>query len=91
MAYEQKEMCGVLFRNDRKTQDNHPDHNGSCTINGVEYWISAWVKEGQRGKFFSMAFKPKLDNQKRAVDALRKGADAAKPSNPEPDDSNVPF
>jgi hypothetical protein len=59
MAYEPKDNSGILSRNQRKEQPSHPDHTGSATINGVEYWISAWVKDGTRGKFFSLAFKPK--------------------------------
>lgn len=50
---------GVLFRNDKATTDKHPTHTGSINIDGTEYWLSAWVKEGAKGKFFSMAVKPK--------------------------------
>lgn len=50
---------GILGRNDRKEKESHPTHSGQCTIDGKEYWLSAWVKEGERGKFFSLAFKPK--------------------------------
>jgi hypothetical protein len=52
-------MRGVLFKNDRKEQDSHPDYKGSCEINGVEHWISAWIKEGRQGKFMSLSFKVK--------------------------------
>lgn len=52
---------GALFKNDRKEKDSHADYQGSATINGVEFWISSWIKEGQKGKFMSLAFKPKLE------------------------------
>ncbi len=50
MAYEQRDMSGSLFKNDRKTTDNHPDYNGSVMINGQEMWISAWIKSPQKDK-----------------------------------------
>lgn len=57
---------GIIFRNDRKEKPNHPDAKGSCTIGGVEYWISGWIKEGQKGKFTSLSFKPKEEAQASA-------------------------
>ncbi len=59
MAFEQRDNSGTLSRNDRKSQPNHPDHRGSCIIDGEEYWISAWIKDGRNGKFFSLAFQRK--------------------------------
>jgi hypothetical protein len=50
---------GVLFKNDRKEQDNHPDYKGSINIDGQEFWLSAWIKESQKGKFMSLSVKPK--------------------------------
>ncbi len=52
-------MSGSLFRNDRKNNDKSPDYQGTVMINGVEMWINGWLKEGNNGKFFSLAFKPK--------------------------------
>jgi hypothetical protein len=51
-------MRGTLGKNDRREKDTHPEYTGKCEIDGKMYWISAWVKEGQGRKFFSLAFKP---------------------------------
>lgn len=59
MAYELRELSGSLFKNDKKETDSHPNMTGSALIDGVEYWISAWTKEGNKGKWISLAFKQK--------------------------------
>jgi len=59
MAWEQKDMSGTLFKNDKRESDSHPHARGDCLIDGVAYWVSAWTKEGKRGKFQSLAFKRK--------------------------------
>jgi len=69
MAYEMKEGSGSLFKNNKKTTDNHPDFTGSIMLDGKEHWFSGWVKESPKaGKFFSVSvgkvkepvgFKPK--------------------------------
>jgi hypothetical protein len=50
---------GILFRNSDKQKENDRDYRGELTINGVEYWLSAWIKEGKKGKFLGLAVKPK--------------------------------
>ena len=50
---------GSLFKNDKKKTDKHPDYTGSGEVDGVEYWFSAWIKEGKKGKFMSLSFQPK--------------------------------
>ena len=70
-------LRGVLFRNDRKESDNHPDYKGSAQIDGVEYWLSAWIKEGQKGKFMSLSFKAKDGN---AVAPSQRKAEQKKPA-----------
>lgn len=75
MAFEQKDNSGSLFKNDRKEKDSHPDYRGSAMIDGVEMWISAWLKEGKNGtKFMSLSFKPK-DEQKPQAKGGGRGAD----------------
>ena len=60
---DKRDMSGVLFKNGRKQTDSHPDYTGTCTINGEEFYMSAWLKTGKAGKFMSFAYKPK-ENRK---------------------------
>ena len=59
MAYEQRDNSGSLFKNDYKKTSAQPDYTGNAMFNGVEGKISAWLKDGQRGKYMSLAFTPK--------------------------------
>ena len=56
---EAVDMGGSLFKNDRKSKDTHPDLTGNATINGVEYYLSAWRKAGAKGDFYSLSIRPK--------------------------------
>jgi hypothetical protein len=58
---QNRDNSGTLGRNKRREKDTHPTHSGQCTIDGKQYWISAWIKDGRDGeRFFSIAFKPKM-------------------------------
>lgn len=73
MAYEQKEMSGSLFKNDKREKDTHPNATGSCLIDGVDYWISAWTKKDKNGNpWQSLAFKKKDGAQTQASIAKAK-------------------
>ncbi|QRE00553.1 hypothetical protein [Burkholderia phage BCSR129] len=56
------ELRGVLFKTREKRNERSPDYNGNCQIDGVEYWVSGWVKEGRSGKFLSLSFNKKDQN-----------------------------
>lgn len=59
MAYEHKPGAFSLFKNDRKTADNHPDYKGEGKdLDGKPIEVAAWLKEGTKGKFMSCNFKP---------------------------------
>jgi hypothetical protein len=90
MAYELRDQSGSLFKNDKHvTGDSLPSYRGDCMVNGKKMSVSAWVKEGKNGKFFSLAFqepyiKPEGQNaaQKPAINKDDPFADF---------DSEIPF
>jgi hypothetical protein len=59
MKYEQKQNTGVLFKNNKKESDRHPDYTGNILLPEGEFMVSAWVKDGKSGKFFSLSVKKK--------------------------------
>jgi hypothetical protein len=76
--FEHKENSGSVWVNDRKTEDRHPDRTGSATIDGVEYWVSGWLKKTKDDKpYLSLAFKPK--NADTAQSKKPAGGGAARP------------
>lgn len=83
MGYEQKEGQGALFKNTKKTSANQPDYRGDCKINGVDCWLSAWIKEGKNGKFMSLAIAPKEADEKQH--------EPRKPAGKFDDDDSIPF
>ena len=61
MAYELKPGQGSIFKNDKKETDKHPDYKGSLmTPDGVECWVSMWVKRPEgKTPFFSVSIQTK--------------------------------
>jgi hypothetical protein len=72
MSYDNSNS-GMLARNDKKETETHPDFKGSINVDGVEYWLSAWVREGKPGgkmegrKFFSLSVSPKEQSAPKAA------------------------
>ena len=56
---------GVLYRNENKTSENHPDYSGSVNVAGTDFWLSGWLKESKKDgkKFFSLSVRPKGDTK----------------------------
>lgn len=63
MTYQQRDNTGTIFKNDRREKDTQPNARGTALIDGVEYEISAWTKQGQKGPFQSLSFKRKEQQQ----------------------------
>jgi hypothetical protein len=59
MAYDNTNS-GMLARNENRKTDSHPEYTGTLNVDGVDYWVSAWVNEGKPGgkmegkKYFSI-------------------------------------
>jgi predicted ester cyclase len=51
----------IFSKNERKTQETHPDWTGSLNVNGVEFFMDAWIKTKKdgSGKFFAGKIKRK--------------------------------
>jgi hypothetical protein len=56
---EKRDNSGVLFKNDKKDNERAPEYKGNIMVDGNEYWISAWIKEGKSGKFMGLAVSPR--------------------------------
>ncbi len=87
MSEHDNSNSGALFRNDRRTEETHPQYKGNgqhtCPSCGhvTEFWIAAWLNEAKKvGKYFKMRFSDK--------DAAPAGRPNSQPAE-EPDD--VPF
>lgn len=85
MAYEQRDNEGAIFKNEKREKDTHPHGTGKAMIGGVMYWVSAWTKEGAKGKFQSLSFKP-MDQQLQSQSKPAQSTAAA-----DFDDSEIPF
>lgn len=84
--YENKNQ-GVMFKNDRKTEEKHPDYTGTFwDADGGEYFCDAWIKKSQKtgGSFLSFRVKPKQ------AKATAKSEYSSRPLSEELDDT-VPF
>lgn len=61
--FQPRDNSGNLFKNDKGDNPNRPDYRGDAMVNGEMVQISAWIKEGAKGKFMSLSFSPKEERQ----------------------------
>lgn len=73
--FVQRDMCGSLFKNDKREKDSHPNAKGSANIGGVDYWVSAWTKKDKNGNAWqSLSFQPKDQKPTKAETSQRRDA-----------------
>lgn len=80
MAYQQKDLSGSAFKNDRKREGKKdPDYTGSMIVQGQPYWLDIWVvnKPGTDGydsnkkTFLSLGLRPKEERRANAEQARK--------------------
>jgi hypothetical protein len=87
---------GVLFNAiSKKTKPTFPDYSGSINVDGVDYWLNAWLKTSQKtgDKFMSLTVKPKeaAKPPPKPASDKRFGVSQARQLPPQDDDSDIPF
>jgi uncharacterized protein (DUF736 family) len=74
---------GALFKNNDKTEETHPDYRGRLNVDGVDLWLSAWLKTSKNGmKYMSLSVKPKDAKSARPKESARTDFD---------DSHSIPF
>lgn len=84
MAWEMTEGSGSLFKNDKEGNEKRPDYRGELLVGGQIYFISAWIREGKKGKFMSLSVKPKPDKAPEVLPSPKGGI-------AEMEDDSLPF
>ena len=64
---------GSIFRNDKKTDEKHPDMSGTINIDGTEFWISGWKKTSKAGTgFISLSVRPKAEQTRQSSEPTKR-------------------
>lgn len=83
MAEYSDENRGVLFREENKESDKHPDYTGKVNVEGIEFRLAGWIRESKNGKkFLSLAvseLKEQSGYEKAKAQAERLRTDDAPP------------
>jgi hypothetical protein len=79
---EPKDNSGALFKNDRRETEKQPYYTGDIRVAGIDYRISAWLNESQKGvRYMGLRVTPKDD-------VPSKNQQSAPPDDP---DDDFPF
>ena len=57
----------TLNKNDKGDNPKRPDYTGTANVDGIEFRISGWIREGQKGKFISGSVQLKDNNSAGAT------------------------
>lgn len=81
MTYDNNNR-GSIWKNDRREKNTHPHFTGTATVEGREYWVSAWKREdgaNPKSPALRFSFKPKDETPRR------------EPTPSPPENEDIPF
>jgi hypothetical protein len=82
---------GIMSRNHRKaTGSKQPDYTGRAEVGGVNYLVSAWEGNGNRGPNIRFKFESEADANRRKADYLAKRNGVAAPAQTQSQQGNQP-
>jgi hypothetical protein len=66
-------MQAAIWKNEERKTDKHPHFKGSGEIDGVEYWVSAWKREGDNPKApaLKLRFTKKKETHQQGMDQAK--------------------
>jgi uncharacterized protein (DUF736 family) len=70
MSYDNTNTA-IIFKNNKKENEKHPDYRGTINVDGRELEISLWIKDGKAGKFFSGKIKEPFKKMENTSDKIR--------------------
>ncbi len=95
MAYDNTNS-GMMARSETRKTEKHPEFSGSINVEGVDYWLSAWVNEGKPGgkmegkKYFSIKINRK-ESQASASGGVQRMERPSFNIGKAPEDDDIPF
>ena len=83
---------GALFKNDKEGNENRPDYKGSINVNGVDFWLSSWLKTSKAGnKYMSLSVQAKEAVHEQGVQQAQQAVAPQTPSHNDIDSDLIPF
>ena len=96
---QKRDNSGNFSVNRNKKTEKHPDFQGSITVEGKEYWLSIWAKNGKNGEFWSCSVNLKeqqaYQNNTKVTTAgtssMSRAVQTQAPAQEEKLDDDIPF
>lgn len=67
--FVENENSGIVFFNDKDGNEKRPDLSGNINVEGNQFRISLWLKQGKNGEFYSVAIQESTDEPQQFATA----------------------